>query len=292
MAAGGVRAGNRFVVINPTMDGAFIAFTVYRQTSIHLTSNCFTCEDIMQTINVDTLRTWLDTGRPVAVLDVRTVADRAEWAIPGSIHVDAYAALKTNDPHALDAVDLPGDMPVVTVCGAGKISLVAAEQLRGRGLEVYSLAGGMQAWSLAWNTAELLLPNSAAHVVQVRRTGKGCLSYLIGADGEAAVIDAALETAIYQQLAEQHGWRITAVLDTHIHADHLSRSRALAEQIGATLYLPDQQRASFAHSRSVTTTPSLSAMHGSSPCGRRGTRRRAPATCSTARRSSPVIRCS
>jgi glyoxylase-like metal-dependent hydrolase (beta-lactamase superfamily II) len=201
----------------------------------------------MQTIDVDTLRMWLDTRRPVAVLDVRTTADRAEWAIPGSMHVDAYAALKANDPHALDVVDLPGDRPVVTVCGAGKVSLVAAEQLRARGLEVFSLSGGMQAWSLAWNTAELAVPNSAAHVAQVRRTGKGCLSYLIGADGEAAVIDAALEPAVYQQLAQQHGWRITAVLDTHIHADHLSRSRALAEQTGATLYLPQQERVSFAH---------------------------------------------
>jgi glyoxylase-like metal-dependent hydrolase (beta-lactamase superfamily II)/rhodanese-related sulfurtransferase len=201
----------------------------------------------MQTIDVDTLRAWLDTRRPVVVLDVRTKADRAEWAIPGSIHVDAYAALKANDSHALDAIDLPGDRPVVTVCGAGKISLVAAEQLRARGFEAYSLAGGMQAWSLAWNTAELRVPASTARVVQVRRTGKGCLSYLIGADGEAAVIDAALEPAVYQQLAQQRGWRITAVLDTHIHADHLSRSRALAEQTGATLYLPIQERVSFSY---------------------------------------------
>src|SRR6266545_4776385 len=202
----------------------------------------------MQTIDVNTLRSWLDIGRPVAILDVRTAADRAEWAIPGSIHVDAYAALKVNDPHALDAVDLPSDIPIVTVCGAGKISLVATEQLRARGFEAYSLAGGMRAWSLAWNTAELRVPNSVARVVQVRRTGKGCLSYLIGADDQAAVIDAALEPAIYQQRAEQHGWRITAVLDTHIHADHLSRSRALAEQTGATLYLPQQERVSFSHS--------------------------------------------
>jgi glyoxylase-like metal-dependent hydrolase (beta-lactamase superfamily II)/rhodanese-related sulfurtransferase len=201
----------------------------------------------MQTIDVDTLQTWLDTGRPVAVLDVRTAADRAEWAIPGSIHVDAYAALKASDPHALDAAALPGDMVVVTVCGAGKISLVAAEQLRARGLEVYSLSGGMQAWSLAWNTAEPPLSNSVARVVQVRRTGKGCLSYLIGADGESAVIDAALDPAVYQRLARQHGWRITAVLDTHVHADHLSRSRALAQQTGATLYLPQQERVSFSY---------------------------------------------
>jgi glyoxylase-like metal-dependent hydrolase (beta-lactamase superfamily II)/rhodanese-related sulfurtransferase len=180
-------------------------------------------------------------------LDIRTIADRAEWAIPGSLHVDAYAALKANDPHALEAVDLLGDRPVVTICGAGKISLVAAMQLRARGFEAYSLAGGMQAWSLAWNTAELSVPKSVARVVQVRRTGKGCLSYLIGAEGEAAVVDVALDPAIYRRLAEQRGWRITTVLDTHIHADHLSRSRQLAEQTGATLYLPQQERVSFTY---------------------------------------------
>jgi glyoxylase-like metal-dependent hydrolase (beta-lactamase superfamily II)/rhodanese-related sulfurtransferase len=198
------------------------------------------------TVDVEMLRAWLVERRPVLVLDIRTAADRAEWMIPGSVHVDAYAALKARNPRALAALDLPGDTPVVTVCGMGKVSLLAAWQLRMRGVEAYSLSGGMQAWSLAWNTADVSVPGSAARVIQVRRTGKGCLSYLIGADGEAAVIDAALDPAIYLDLAQQHGWRITSVLDTHIHADHLSRSRLLAEQSGATLYLPAQERVGFA----------------------------------------------
>ncbi|MEX2314170.1 MAG: MBL fold metallo-hydrolase, partial [Thermomicrobiales bacterium] len=37
----------------------------------------------------------------------------------------------------------------------------------------------------------------------------------------------------------------TRVLDTHVHADHLSRSRALAERVGATLHLPAQERVRF-----------------------------------------------
>src|SRR3954447_3824449 len=107
--------------------------------------------------------------------------------------------------------------PVVTVCGAGKVSLIAAEHLRARGFDARSLAGGMKAWSLAWNTAEVSLPDSAATVVQVRRTGKGCLSYLIGSDGEAAVVDASLAPDVYQNLAVEHGWEIRHVLDTHVH---------------------------------------------------------------------------
>jgi glyoxylase-like metal-dependent hydrolase (beta-lactamase superfamily II) len=103
----------------------------------------------------------------------------------------------------------------------------------------------MQAWSLAWNVAELPSFDEHIRVLQVRRTGKGCLSYLIGSDTEAAVIDAAVDAEVYRSLAAQQGWRITAVMDTHIHADHLSRSRQLAEQAGATFYLPAQQRVAF-----------------------------------------------
>lgn len=197
------------------------------------------------TIDVPTLQAWLEEHRPVQILDVRPQAEYAEWAIPGSQHVDAYEALKSGDPQALAGVTLRSAQPVVTICGAGKVSLTAAHQLSERGLQAMSLAGGMRAWSLAWNVAEVPNNSSPTRVVQVRRTGKGCLSYLVGSNGEAAVIDAALNPTVYRTLAEQYSWRITAVLDTHIHADHLSRARALAEQTGATLYLPTQQRATF-----------------------------------------------
>ncbi|MEW5957460.1 MAG: MBL fold metallo-hydrolase [Chloroflexota bacterium] len=198
------------------------------------------------TIDVETLRVLLERRQPVTVLDIRPVADRAEWAIPGSMHLAAYDRLKANDPNALTGLNLPGDWPIVTVCGAGQTSLIAAEQLRARGFEVFSLAGGMKAWSLAWNLAETPLPGSETQIVQVRRTGKGCLSYLIGSQGVAGVIDPALEPEIYLSLARRYGWDITAVLDTHIHADHLSRARKLAERAGATLYLPAQNRVTYA----------------------------------------------
>jgi glyoxylase-like metal-dependent hydrolase (beta-lactamase superfamily II) len=198
----------------------------------------------MNTIDVPTLRTWLAAGEPVTVLDVRTDMDYAEWFIPNSIHVNAYDALKANDPNALASVNVPQETPIVTVCGAGKVSVRAAEQLAERGYEVYSLEGGMKAWSLAWNSAEV--PTAAnARVVQVRRTGKGCLSYLVGADGVAAVIDASLPPEVYRHLAAEYGWQITQVIETHVHADHLSRARQLVEQTGATLLLPDNNRVSF-----------------------------------------------
>ena len=199
----------------------------------------------MNTIDAETLRSWLEECKKVIVLDVRSTADRATWAIPGSLHVDAYADLKANNIHALDGVSLPADVPVVTVCNVGHVSQTASKQLQARGITASSLEGGMRAWSFSWNTANVSLSESSAQVIQIRRVGKGCLSYLIGYQDKAVVIDAALPPEVYLDLAQSRGWSITAVLDTHIHADHLSRSRLLAERSGATVYLPDQERVSY-----------------------------------------------
>ena len=59
------------------------------------------------------------------------------------------------------------------------------------------------------------------------------------------MIDASLDPAVYLKLAAERGWSIVHVLDTHVHADHLTRSRALAARAGATLWLPDQRRVHY-----------------------------------------------
>src|SRR5437588_3645636 len=197
------------------------------------------------TISTERLRELLERGTPVTVLDVRPAVERAEWSIPGSVHADAYDALRRGDSTALaDFHPTNGDLGV-TVGVAGKTSKLAAERLRAGGLDARSLEGGMRAWSLAWNTAEVPCRGSTARVVQLRRTGKGCLSYLIGSNGDAAVVDASLEPQIYHRVADEHGWRIRTVLETHVHADHLSRARALAADTGARLCLPTTDRVSF-----------------------------------------------
>jgi glyoxylase-like metal-dependent hydrolase (beta-lactamase superfamily II) len=197
-------------------------------------------------IDVATLRNWLDQGKRVTVVDVRSADARTEWSIPGSVHVDAYADLRQNRPGPLATESLPTDQPIVTVCNAGKMSEIAADALTGRGFDARSLAGGMKAWSLAWNTARVQLDGTPAQVIQVRRTGKGCLSYLVTSHGEAAVIDASLAPDVYIELAKLSNSSIRCVLETHLHADHLSRARQLAEITGASLRLPDQRRVSFA----------------------------------------------
>ena len=72
---------------------------------------------------------------------------------------------------------------------------------------------------------------------QINRYGKGCLSYLIRAAGEAIVIDASRHLDVYEQLLDESGARLVQVLDTHIHADHLSGGAELARRRGARYYV-------------------------------------------------------
>ena len=67
------------------------------------------------TLDVETLQEMFNRGEPVTLLDIRHADEWTEWAIPGSLNIDAYDALKAKDPDALAGINLPGDRPVVTV---------------------------------------------------------------------------------------------------------------------------------------------------------------------------------
>jgi glyoxylase-like metal-dependent hydrolase (beta-lactamase superfamily II)/rhodanese-related sulfurtransferase len=196
-------------------------------------------------IDAETLQNWLADGEPVEVIDIRPRADYETWHIPGAANVDAYHHIYAGSPGPLADFQPQTGAPVVAVCFVGQTSRIAAQYLRSRGVRAVSLNGGMQSWSLSWNTAPVPLPPDGPTVIQVRRTGKGCLSYVIGSAGEALVVDPSLEPEIYSELAAANGWNIRKVLDTHIHADHLSRGLALARSEGAEYFLPAQERVRF-----------------------------------------------
>ncbi len=213
-------------------------------------------------VTTDTLRAALARGESVHVLDIRPRDEFEAWHVPGSRHIGGYEALKDGAEDVYADRSVPTDAPVVTVCGAGGTSRAAARRLRAQGADAYSLKGGLRAWSVAWNTATMAAPDADATIVQVRRTGKGCLSYLIGSAGEAVVVDPALSPAVYEAQADDRDWALTGVLDTHVHADHLSRARRLADAVDAPLYLPKQERVTFDH---VPLTDGATVEVGSAP---------------------------
>jgi hydroxyacylglutathione hydrolase len=77
-----------------------------------------------------------------------------------------------------------------------------------------------------------------------------CASYLFGCKtaGEFAVVDAHVDLVDdYIAAAEAQGARITAVIETHIQADHVSGLPELVRRTGATAYLPEGSGAEFDH---------------------------------------------
>jgi rhodanese-related sulfurtransferase len=172
---------------------------------------------LKKTIAVAELRALLENKIPVQILDVRPKEEREEWIIPGSVFVDVYDQLKSGEKDLFSEALTPKNTPVITVCAAGKTSLIAMEQLRKNGIEAYSLDGGMRAWTSAWNTATTV-DRLGTTIIQIRRTGKGCLSYLLESKGEVIVIDASLDAAVYSTIAKKKNWKIKYVIDTHIHA--------------------------------------------------------------------------
>src|SRR5579859_3197338 len=198
-------------------------------------------EDIK--IDVSTLANWLNEKRTVIILDVRPKSEREEWSIPGSIHVDVYDKLKANNQTGFDDLKTNKGTPVVTVCTAGKTSLKAAEVLKQKGFDVYSLEGGMKAWNFAWNIAETTL--HGVKIIQVRRSAKGCLSYVIGSENEAIVIDASVDPKVYLDIVKANSWSIKYVTDSHVHADYLSRTRELANASLAKHVLIDEAKVEY-----------------------------------------------
>lgn len=202
----------------------------------------------MREIEAAELKRRLEADEALTVVDIREQGDYAAWHIDGSRNLPVYDALKSGDDASLlrAATALPRDRPVVTVCRGGVVSRRAAELLETLGFSAASLSEGMYGWGAVSSEAEIgLRSHPQATFTQIRRNGKGCLSYLLGADRAAVVFDPSVEIEAYVEGARRRGLEIRHVFETHVHADHLSRARELARATGARLVMPENRRAVF-----------------------------------------------
>ena len=72
-------------------------------------------------------------------------------------------------------------------------------------------------------------------------------SYLIGSEGEAAVVDPQRDVEQYLEEAEVQRLRIKYIIETHLHADFVSGHRELAARTGAEIVFGEQAGAGFPH---------------------------------------------
>ena len=189
-----------------------------------------------KTLSVEELKEKLDANQVGFLFDLRNTDEFKSWRIEGrsdfpTLNIPQEEFVGEEENHL---AKFPRDKDIVVVCAHGDAAKYAADQLQSHGLNVASLVGGMDAWSELYETHKV---NDDPAIYQIYRAARGCIAYLIVSQGMAVAIDVARHTDRIRDLAASLNAKITAVLDTHLHADHISGGRDLASQAGVEYYL-------------------------------------------------------
>jgi glyoxylase-like metal-dependent hydrolase (beta-lactamase superfamily II)/rhodanese-related sulfurtransferase len=172
------------------------------------------------------------------ILDVRNPDDFARWHIEGRaaltvLNIPYYDFVE--DEHATIA-RIPADREVLVVCAKEGSSQYVADLLREHGVAASYLAGGILSWGRLYDTRDVV-DAPWGRIVQIARPARGDLSFVLISGGEAAVIDPLRHTEHYGRVVAGAGARLSHILDTHVHADHISGGPELSRASGARYYV-------------------------------------------------------
>lgn len=194
-----------------------------------------------QTITALDLYRELAAGTVSEILDVRNVDEYAAAPVEGprpvqSRNVPVYRVMEELEAEAERTLD-----GAVLICGQGNGSELVADEFEELGRSTRSLEGGTEAWNKLLVPFEIEGLPGAVRMWQLQRPAKACLSYLVGVPGQSCIIvDPTRQPQAYLDLAAEHGMTVTHVVDTHVHADHISGGPALAAELGAEYHLPPE----------------------------------------------------
>lgn len=182
----------------------------------------------------------LDAGEPFTLIDTRPEDSYDAWHIAEAENVPFSPGDELNESQRRRVDEIIDRRPIVAICGKGLSSTSFAAELDAHGYDdVAVVKGGMQEWSTVYEVVPIQTDQDDLVVYQLQRRAKGCLGYIIGSHsaGEAIVVDATRQTDVFKIAAQEAGLTITHVIDTHIHADHISGGRTLARDLGVPYHL-------------------------------------------------------
>jgi glyoxylase-like metal-dependent hydrolase (beta-lactamase superfamily II)/rhodanese-related sulfurtransferase len=177
------------------------------------------------------------------LLDTRPEDSYDAWHVTGAKNFPFGLGETLTDDQRGEIDELANGNDILTICGKGATSTALAAELDTSGFEdVAVVKGGMRDWNSLYEIARVNTENDDLVIVQFQRRAKGCLSYLIGSKraGEAVVVDPTRHTNQYVTTAAEEGLEIARVLDTHVHADHISGGRDLAARLDIPYHLGER----------------------------------------------------
>lgn len=206
----------------------------------------------------------MDKGEDIFILDVRTPEEHEAWKLSYDKYqktlVIPIDKLVSSQNQVVEQI--PKDKEIVTVCSHGQRSQMAAQTLSKMGYKVKSIKGGMAAWNQVYDVAEVLLRNNSRRdgnqlrIWQVRRVSKGCMGYVIASGNAATVIDCTcdLDRSVLR-LVEDNALKVENVIDTHMHADHVSGLSSLVKKTGAQAYVGAKEGYDLAKDLDIKVNP-------------------------------------
>jgi glyoxylase-like metal-dependent hydrolase (beta-lactamase superfamily II)/rhodanese-related sulfurtransferase len=182
----------------------------------------------------------LDRGDDVVILDVRNDDEFRHWKLEGrrpaaTVHVPYFDFIE--DASAAMA-KVPRGKDLVALCAQGGSSEMIVEMLQEAGIPARNVKGGMVAYGEYLQPVRVGVPEETPFELwQFNRRGKGCLSYVVVSGREAVVVDPSRHVERYLDFVRGKGARVVRVLDTHVHADHVSGGPALSARAGAPYFV-------------------------------------------------------
>ena len=173
------------------------------------------------------------------LLDVRSESDFGRFKVegPNPIRMKNVPYIDFSDEEEEESVaKVPRDKKIRVVCAKEGSAKYVAEVLIKHGFEdVAYLEGGIKTWG------NLLVPQridqGAAdyRLYQFVRPAKASCSYGLIYNDEMMLFDPTKEIDFYRSFAKENGCRIIRTFETHLQADYISGSPAIARETGADL---------------------------------------------------------
>ncbi|AFZ74284.1 MBL fold metallo-hydrolase [Natronobacterium gregoryi] len=192
-----------------------------------------------ETISAADLRDRIEANDFDVLFDTRAPEDYEDWRIAEAENVE-YSGSDDELVGEFDPDEYETDDDVVVTCASGRSAGLFAESLEEQGFEnVAHVENGMEEWSLVYDVVSISTERDDLEILQLQRRAKGCLGYLVGSKrtGKAALVDVTRATDAFESAAAERGYEIARVFDTHIHADHISAGRDLAEKYDVPYHL-------------------------------------------------------